>query len=146
MVDFQFQIAGLNLALDEENKTLQHYLARDYPIGDCFKPLKVIGKGSYSSVLLARHRPTNELVAVKKIEGVFLSQYEAKHILREMCFLKILSDHPNIIKLKDVIEPTGDLEHFSDVFYVFDWMPSDLLKLMQINISLSEEHIRQIVY
>lgn len=73
MVHSQYQIFGLDFAIDELSNTLQHYLVRENPIGDDYRPLKMIGKGSYSSVLLSRHVPSNELVAVKKIEGVFQS-------------------------------------------------------------------------
>jgi len=58
----------------------------------------------------------------------------------------MLGEHPNIIKLRAVIEPTGDQANFSDVFLVFNWMPSDLLQLMQAEIVLNEQHVKQIMY
>jgi serine/threonine protein kinase len=58
----------------------------------------------------------------------------------------MLGEHPNIVKLREVIEPTKDSANFSNLFYVFNWMPSDLLQLMQLNITLQEQHIKQIIY
>ena len=50
---------------------------------------------------------TGKLVAIKKIHNVFANPVDAKRLLREVLILRQMGRHRNIIKLYDVIEPTG---------------------------------------
>ncbi|KJE92045.1 Mark1 protein [Capsaspora owczarzaki ATCC 30864] len=64
---------------------------------------KTIGKGNFAKVKLARHVLTNEEVAVKIIDKSKLNQTSLTKLFREVRIMKML-DHPNIIKLYEVID------------------------------------------
>lgn len=66
--------------------------------------IRRIGRGTYGQVCLAQDNATNELVAIKNIKGLFEDLLDAKRLLREISILRHL-DHPNIIKIKDVVIP-----------------------------------------
>lgn len=86
-----------------------------------------VGKGVYGSVTRARHQTSGEIVAIKKLH------YEAddwkdgvpSHVLREVSLLRDLS-HPNIVQLKDVLEPNP-----RDFRLVFEFVDMDLHKVLK---------------
>ena len=90
---------------------------------DQYKIVKVIGDGTYGIVLKAINIKTNEVVAIKKMKKKFLTWDECMQ-LREIKFLKKLN-HPNIIKLKEVIR-VNDTLHL-----VFEFADNNLLQLME---------------
>jgi serine/threonine protein kinase len=63
---------------------------------------KVLGQGSYGVVRLATHVPTGNPVAIKICNLSKASKKTRDNLLREVGIMKRL-DHPNILKLKDVI-------------------------------------------
>ena len=75
---------------------------------------KVVGKGSYGLVCSGKDNIKKEPVAIKKNRGIFSADTASspstrplmtqKRILRELKILMFL-DHPNIIKLRDVVKP-----------------------------------------
>eukprot|EP00171_Calliarthron_tuberculosum_P019659 IDg19659t1 len=67
---------------------------------------QVIGEGSYGVVCSALDRDSGDLVAVKRIIAVLEETPEATRTLRELKFLRLLSDHENIITIKDVLLPS----------------------------------------
>jgi MAP/microtubule affinity-regulating kinase len=68
-----------------------------------YKLIKTIGKGNFAKVKLARHRLTGVEVAVKIIDKTQLSASSLQKVIREVRIMKML-DHPNIVKLFEVIE------------------------------------------
>jgi mitogen-activated protein kinase 1/3 len=56
-------------------------------------------------VVLAKHLPTGEMVAIKKLDEVFFYVKDAKRILREIILLRELNNHRNVIRLYDIIVP-----------------------------------------
>lgn len=66
-----------------------------------YKPIKLIGKGTYGSVISAIDTETQEEVAVKKLCQVS-DTVDAKRILREIIIMKNLQ-HDNVLKLLDVV-------------------------------------------
>ncbi|KNC85222.1 CAMK/CAMKL/MARK protein kinase, variant [Sphaeroforma arctica JP610] len=67
-----------------------------------YKIIKKVGKGRFSSVMLARHLFTGQQVAVKMVEKKYLDENELNTLMREVGILKQLN-HPNIVRLFEVI-------------------------------------------
>ena len=68
-----------------------------------YKLIKTIGKGNFAKVKLAKHFPTGREVAIKIIDKTQLNQTSLQKLFREVRIMKFL-DHPNIVKLYEVIE------------------------------------------
>lgn len=100
----------------------------------------VLGQGSYGQVVRCKHLPTGEIVAIKKIQNVFSDPIDAKRILRELCIVRQLR-HPNIVQIREIIAPR-DISNFQDLFVVFEYLPSDLEKLLHSPQFLTAEHLR----
>ena len=65
--------------------------------------LKVLGRGSFATVFLARHRTSNKLYAIKagKRENLELGNGRgARHFLREREVLEHLADCPLLVHLR----------------------------------------------
>ncbi|KAG0235424.1 hypothetical protein BGX31_004238 [Mortierella sp. GBA43] len=71
---------------------------------------RTLGKGSSGCVKLARHRRTNEKVAIKIIPKASLVNKAAVHrgIEREIAIMKLIK-HPHVIRLYDVYETENEL-------------------------------------
>nr|CDS25677.1 serine:threonine protein kinase MARK2 [Hymenolepis microstoma] len=65
--------------------------------------IRTIGKGNFAKVKLAQHVTTGMEVAVKVIDKTQLNPTSLRKLFREVRIMKTL-DHPNIIKLLEVIE------------------------------------------
>jgi len=64
-----------------------------------YKPIEVIGQGSYGIVMKCKDRLTNEVVAIKKITD---SYFYMPEVLREFMILKLLNKHKNVIRLLNI--------------------------------------------
>ncbi|KAJ6240256.1 map/microtubule affinity-regulating kinase [Anaeramoeba flamelloides] len=76
-----------------------YHRVNDYLVG------KTIGKGNFGKVKLAKHIPTNEIVAMKIInkQKQFLTEKTKTHLFREMEILRQLN-HPNLIEVYEIFE------------------------------------------
>lgn len=88
-----------------------------------YKVTKQLGDGTYGSVLKAVNRSSGEVVAIKKMKKKFYTWEECMQ-LREVKSLKKLN-HPNIVKLKEVIRETDEL------YFVFEFMENNLYECMK---------------
>ncbi|XP_067682249.1 MAP/microtubule affinity-regulating kinase 3-like isoform X37 [Haliotis asinina] len=68
-----------------------------------YRLIKTIGKGNFAKVKLAKHVPTGREVAIKIIDKTQLNPSSLQKLFREVRIMKWL-DHPNIVKLFEVIE------------------------------------------
>ncbi|XP_034159646.1 serine/threonine-protein kinase MARK2 isoform X9 [Pangasianodon hypophthalmus] len=68
-----------------------------------YRLLKTIGKGNFAKVKLAKHVLTGKEVAVKIIDKTQLNSSSLQKLFREVRIMKLLN-HPNIVKLFEVIE------------------------------------------
>ena len=66
-----------------------------------YETIKLIGKGTYGSVISAKNRETGEQIAIKKLSHVE-DLIDAKRVLREIIIMKNLV-HENILGLLDVV-------------------------------------------
>ena len=90
---------------------------------DRYKITKTLGDGTYGSVVKATNKQTNEEVAIKKMKKKFYS-WEECMALREIKSLRKMN-HPNIVKLKEVIRVNDDL------YFVFEFMEQNIYQLMK---------------
>ena len=65
-------------------------------------------------------------VAIKRIFNAFANKVDAKRTYREIMYLLHLCDHPNIVKLHDVIPSKNDL----DVYLVMEEFDTDLSQVI----------------
>ncbi|XP_060774192.1 serine/threonine-protein kinase MARK2 isoform X8 [Neoarius graeffei] len=75
----------------------------EHPHVGNYRLLKTIGKGNFAKVKLAKHVLTGKEVAVKIIDKTQLNSSSLQKLFREVRIMKLLN-HPNIVKLFEVIE------------------------------------------
>nr|KAI8754386.1 extracellular signal-regulated kinase 2-like [Biomphalaria glabrata] len=103
---------------------------------------KRLGKGAYGIVWKAIDRRTGEVVAVKKIFDAFRNKTDAQRTFREIMFLQEFGDHPNVIKLHNVIKAEND----KDIYLVFEFMETDLHNVIKRGNILKDVHKRYVMY
>uniref|UniRef100_A0A0N4Z5Z6 Serine/threonine-protein kinase par-1 n=1 Tax=Parastrongyloides trichosuri TaxID=131310 RepID=A0A0N4Z5Z6_PARTI len=89
-----------------------------------YKLLKTIGKGNFAKVKLAKHMPTDQEVAIKIIDKSSMNSTSIQKLYREVKIMKQL-DHPNIVKLYQVMETETTLYlvmEFASGGEVFDYL------------------------
>ncbi|KAK9095024.1 hypothetical protein Scep_026493 [Stephania cephalantha] len=92
-LDHQQRIIGLGLC---------HYNSCGKAIQD-YEPLEVLGEGSYGCVWKAINKHSGDVVAIKKLKDFTCSSWKECMNLREVKALRGVGDHPNIVKLKQLI-------------------------------------------
>ncbi|XP_070702260.1 mitogen-activated protein kinase 15 [Pempheris klunzingeri] len=103
---------------------------------------KRLGKGAYGIVWKAVDRQTGEIVAVKKIFDAFRNRTDAQRTFREIMFLQEFGDHPNIVKLLNVIRAQND----KDIYLIFEYMDTDLHAVIKKGTLLKDIHKRYVIY
>lgn len=116
----------------------------NWSVGNQYELVRIIGSGSYGSVAEAVHIPSGKTVAIKKMDDVFSDEEDCKKIVREMIIIKNLSSRYTT-KLLDIIEP-DDVNTFTDLYIVEEYVDADLKKVLKSSITLSELHIQVIIY
>lgn len=114
--------------------------------------LKIIGQGTYGTVVEAKHRGTGIKVAIKLILADLKTQVQCRNIIRELTILRQFTQMKNniyVTKILDVIlqqeESTKDSK---GIFMVMEYIPNDI-KTMILDIDeeeLDESHIKTILY
>jgi hypothetical protein len=135
-----------------------------WDVGDRYQLRRILGRGSYGEVaqaidlqVAASHQKTegaqspqqnrSAYVAVKKISNAFDQEVDAIRLFREIHILRRLRGHACVIQLVDVIRPrSSDLEHFHDLYLVFEYVDTDLYKLIMSPQYLTTEHIQTFLY
>ncbi|NWR39342.1 MK15 kinase, partial [Tachuris rubrigastra] len=97
---------------------------------------------AYGIVWKAIDRKTGEIVAVKKIFDAFRNRTDAQRTFREIMFLQEFGEHPNIIKLLDVIQAEND----KDIYLIFESMETDLHAVIKKGNLLKDIHKCYILY
>lgn len=59
---------------------------------DDYKMVKILGKGTFGTVVKAVHRQTKTVVAIKYIDGISKNSYSARKVLREVKIMRKLSE------------------------------------------------------
>lgn len=142
--------ASNNALLPEELQG--HYSVADY-----------LGSGSYGHVYLANPTQTHPLfhvpehgpaataaaavpsqVAIKKIVHIFDNLTNAKRLLREIKLLRMLS-HVNVIGFRGLLPP-AHIDNFNDIGMVFEYVDTDMQKLIHSNQHFSNLHVQFFLY
>ncbi|XP_053414453.1 mitogen-activated protein kinase 15 isoform X2 [Nycticebus coucang] len=115
---------------------VDHNVARRYVLK------RRLGKGAYGIVWKAVDRRTGEIVAIKKIFDAFRDKTDAQRTFREIMLLQEFGDHPNIIRLLDLMQAEND----RDIYLVFEFMDTDLHAVIRKGGLLKDIHRRYIFY
>uniref|UniRef100_A0A3Q0KM34 Mitogen-activated protein kinase n=1 Tax=Schistosoma mansoni TaxID=6183 RepID=A0A3Q0KM34_SCHMA len=107
-----------------------------------FEIKKRIGKGAYGIVWKALNKKTKEIIALKKIFDAFRNQTDAQRTFREIAFLQNFGNHPNIVRLYNVIRASSD----KDIYLVFEYMETDLHNVIKKGNILNDIHKQYIMY
>ncbi|XP_053414456.1 mitogen-activated protein kinase 15 isoform X4 [Nycticebus coucang] len=97
---------------------------------------------AYGIVWKAVDRRTGEIVAIKKIFDAFRDKTDAQRTFREIMLLQEFGDHPNIIRLLDLMQAEND----RDIYLVFEFMDTDLHAVIRKGGLLKDIHRRYIFY
>lgn len=95
-----------------------------------------MGEGTYSNVYKARDRDTGKIVALKKVRFDTSEPESVKFMAREIMLLRKL-DHPNVLKLEGLA--TSRMQY--SIYLVFDFMHSDLAKVVSNSEGLTEPQV-----
>lgn len=125
----------------------------EWAVGDRYKLSRMLGRGSYGEVAQAidlyQGRP-DAFVAIKRIVSPFDQEVDAVRLFREIHILRrlrTLGKNDCIVPLLDVVQPpTDDLNDFHDLYLVFDYVDTDLYKLIMSPQYLTTEHIQTFLY
>ncbi len=112
--------------------------------GEKYRLLKVLGHGSYGEVAQAEQMGSGRKVAIKRIHNVFDVEMDTKRILREVNILRQMEDE-RIVDLIDIIPPR-DYANFNELYLVFEFVETDLAKLINAPQFLTTEHIKFLMY
>uniref|UniRef100_A0A8D0CRW3 Mitogen-activated protein kinase 15 n=1 Tax=Sander lucioperca TaxID=283035 RepID=A0A8D0CRW3_SANLU len=97
---------------------------------------------AYGIVWKAVDRQTGEVVAVKKIFDAFRNRTDAQRTFREIMFLQEFGDHPNIVKLLNVVRAQND----KDIYLIFEYMDTDLHAVIKKGTLLKDIHKRYVMH
>ena len=124
---------------DEKSKFANWKVGKRYLCND------LLGSGSYGEVAKATDLKTGKTVAIKRIRRVFDVPEDTKRILREVYILRCLKGQSNIISLLNIITPESK-ETFNEVYLVFEFLDTDLHKLIGSPQYLTNEHVKTFMY
>nr|CAB3229345.1 cyclin-dependent kinase 1-like [Phallusia mammillata] len=110
---------------------------------DGFHKIEKIGEGTYGIVYKALDKLTGKMVALKKIRLDTETEGVPSTAIREISLLKEL-DHPNIVRLMDVIHSEMKL------YLVFEYLSKDLKKFMDdqksgLPLPLAKSYLHQLL-
>ncbi|GEQ67435.1 hypothetical protein JCM33374_g1100 [Metschnikowia sp. JCM 33374] len=113
-----------------------------FNVSDHYQILEVVGQGAYGIVCSAIHKPTQQRVAIKKIEP-FERSMLCLRTLRELKLLKNFN-HENIISILALQRPSS-YESFNEIYLIQELMETDLHKVIRTQ-KLSDDHIQYFIY
>jgi serine/threonine protein kinase len=114
---------------------------------------RVLGKGSYGTVVSALDHVDGCRVAIKCVHGVFDDLGDAERVLREVVLARLLrAEDPeatqDVVAFRRLLLP-ADRHGFDRVYLVFERMDTDLHSMLRLNCGegdLSPEHHRVFAY
>ncbi len=113
-----------------------------FNVSDYYEIKDIIGEGAYGIVCSAIYKPTQQKVAIKKIQPFQRTMF-CLRTLRELKLLKHFN-HENIIGILDIQIPY-DFEHFNEVYIIQELMDTDLSRVIRTQ-RLSDNHCQYFLY
>ena len=114
-----------------------------------FTCVRIVGKGAYGVVCEAIDKTerdrTKQRVAIKKIKEAMFHPLDAKLVLRELKLSRLLSTHPNVMGIRTLIKPMSRRK-MDTIYVVSDFMDTDLYRLCQSRVELTDKHIRHLMF
>ena len=121
---------------------------------------------SFGEVVEARRLRDSFKVAIKRIDHIWGSDHNVKMLLRELVILRTLSNHGAIAQLIDIFPPKMEYTHqdenkdddekkssqiphqrpFKCLYLVFEFVDSDLERIIESRQFLTIRHIEYIMY
>ena len=89
-----------------------------------------MGRGNYGMVWKAIDKRNRGKVAIKKINNAFASVIDAQRTLREILILKECGQHPNVMKIYDVMRAKNNNK---DLYLILEFIECDLLTIIRSN-------------
>jgi serine/threonine protein kinase len=111
-----------------------------------YELLSVLGKGTYGVVYKAIDKKNNRKnVAIKCVYDCYRYIDDAKKVLREVKFLRLLKEHPNIVTILKILTPYN--KYYNDIYIVFEDMDCDMKTMIEYNANeLTDEHLRYFLF
>ncbi|KAG1163011.1 hypothetical protein G6F36_013858 [Rhizopus arrhizus] len=110
--------------------------------GDQYEVVDVVGEGAYGVVCSAVHKPTGQMVAIKRILPFDHAMFSLR-TLREIKLLKYFN-HENIISILDIMKPKS-LDDFTEVYLIQELMETDMHRVIRTQ-DLSDDHCQYFTY
>ena len=101
--DFEAKIDFVFKGKIESPSDLTATFKRNYLVG------KVVGEGAYAIVRVAIYKPDNKKVAIKIYEKTKIKEIQRKKSVRREIRILQLLEHPNIVRIYDVVETNHHL-------------------------------------
>ncbi|KAL2080321.1 hypothetical protein ACEWY4_024114 [Coilia grayii] len=134
-----------NNSIKRQKATMNVTEVEDH-ISQRYEVKRRLGKGAYGIVWKAVDRMTGETVAIKKIFDAFRNRTDAQLSCIKTHSMSLspqeFGDHPNIVKLLDVIRAQND----KDIYLVFEYMDTDLHAVIKKGNLLKDVHKRYVMY
>lgn len=103
-----------------------------------------MNSGAYGTVCSAHDTETGQMIAIKKIEGVFDHLTMTKRTLRELRILRHLQ-HENLSQMKNIFVTQNKID-FNDIYVVSDLMETDMASMLKTSQVLSDLHCQFFIY
>jgi mitogen-activated protein kinase 1/3 len=110
-----------------------------------YKFVRYLGHGSYGHVCEAKCLKTGQRVAIKKVPKIFNNEVDAKRLLRELRILRALRNHEAIIDVVNIIPPP-DIMNFNVISIVFEFVDTDMSKLIASDQFFTTLHVQYMIY
>mmetsp|Transcript_8080 Transcript_8080/g.17577 ORF Transcript_8080/g.17577 Transcript_8080/m.17577 type:complete len:404 (-) Transcript_8080:130-1341(-) len=125
---------------------ISHYLVQGtkFEVDKRYHIIEPMSQGAYGIVCSAEDTEAEQLVALKKMEGVFEDITNTKRTLRELRILRHLV-HENLMQVKSVFM-TGRRTEFEEIYVVSALMETDLASTLKSPQILLDDHCQFFLY